>query len=165
MTKKLLAVLAALFLVGLAACGEDGNGTDTSAQEEDQSAVSDDCRPGEEIETDTGLKYTDEQCGEGDEAVVGTVVSVHYVGRLENGKKFDSSRDRGQPFAFSLGAGQVIPGWDEGVSGMRVGGLRELVIPPELGYGQAGAGGVIPPNATLVFEVELLEVSAAAATP
>ncbi|MFN2525733.1 MAG: FKBP-type peptidyl-prolyl cis-trans isomerase [Actinomycetota bacterium] len=165
MTKKLFALLAALLLVLLAACGEGGNGTDTSAQEEDQAAVSDDCRPGEEIETDTGLKYTDEECGDGEEAVTGAVVSVHYVGRLENGKKFDSSRDRGQPFAFSLGAGQVIPGWDEGVAGMRVGGVRELVIPPELGYGASGAGGVIPPNATLIFQVELLEVSDPAASP
>lgn len=165
MTRKWIAVLALLLLVFVVACGEDGDVNDTIAQEEDETAVSDDCRPGEEIESDTGLKYTDEECGDGDEAVVGAVVSVHYVGRLENGKKFDSSRDRGQPFQFSLGAGQVIPGWDEGVLGMKVGGVRELIIPPELGYGQAGAGGVIPPNATLVFKVELLEVAQAPATP
>src|SRR5918999_282202 len=122
MTKKWFAIFSLVFLL-FAACGDDGDGGETTVQDEEQDAVSDDCRPGEEIETDSGLKYTDDQCGEGDEAVAGTVVSVHYVGRLENGKKFDSSRDRGQPFAFALGAGQVIPGWDEGVAGMRVGGI------------------------------------------
>jgi FKBP-type peptidyl-prolyl cis-trans isomerase len=96
--------------------------------------------------------------GTGAEAQKGKLVSVHYTGWLTDGKKFDSSKDRGQPFQFSLGRGQVIQGWDEGVSGMKVGGKRKLTIPPELGYGKAGAGGVIPPDATLVFEVELLAV-------
>jgi FKBP-type peptidyl-prolyl cis-trans isomerase len=96
--------------------------------------------------------------GTGAEAQKGKLVSVHYTGWLIDGKKFDSSKDRGQPFQFSLGRGQVIQGWDEGVSGMKVGGKRKLTIPPELGYGKAGAGGVIPPDATLVFEVELLGV-------
>jgi FKBP-type peptidyl-prolyl cis-trans isomerase len=96
--------------------------------------------------------------GTGAEAQKGKLVSVHYTGWLIDGKKFDSSKDRGQPFQFSLGRGQVIQGWDEGVSGMKVGGKRKLTIPPELGYGKAGAGGVIPPDATLVFEVELLAV-------
>jgi FKBP-type peptidyl-prolyl cis-trans isomerase len=96
--------------------------------------------------------------GTGPEAQKGKLVSVHYTGWLTDGKKFDSSKDRGQPFQFSLGRGQVIQGWDEGVSGMKVGGKRKLTIPPELGYGKAGAGGVIPPDATLVFEVELLAV-------
>jgi FKBP-type peptidyl-prolyl cis-trans isomerase len=96
--------------------------------------------------------------GTGAEAQKGKLVSVHYTGWLTDGKKFDSSKDRGQPFQFSLGRGQVIQGWDEGVAGMKVGGKRKLTIPPEMGYGKAGAGGVIPPDATLVFEVELLAV-------
>jgi len=96
--------------------------------------------------------------GTGAEAAAGQTVSVHYTGWLTDGQKFDSSKDRNQPFEFSLGAGMVIRGWDEGVQGMKVGGVRKLTIPPELGYGARGAGGVIPPNATLVFEVELLDV-------
>ena len=96
--------------------------------------------------------------GTGDEAKKGKVVSVHYTGWLTDGKKFDSSKDRGQPFSFPLGAGHVIQGWDQGVVGMKVGGKRKLTIPAELGYGARGAAGVIPPNATLVFEVELLSV-------
>ncbi len=110
----------------------------------------------------SGLTIEDTLAGGGDEARAGARVRVHYTGWLyENGaagRKFDSSRDRGEPFAFSLGAGQVIRGWDEGVAGMRVGGARRLIIPPQLGYGARGAGGVIPPNATLLFEVELLGV-------
>lgn len=110
----------------------------------------------------SGLQYEDTVTGEGAEAVKGNHVSVHYTGWLysngEAGTKFDSSKDRGQPFQFPLGGGQVIRGWDEGVAGMKVGGTRRLVIPPELGYGARGAGGVIPPNATLLFEVELISV-------
>ncbi|MDZ4201947.1 MAG: FKBP-type peptidyl-prolyl cis-trans isomerase [Gallionella sp.] len=109
---------------------------------------------------------TDVEIGEGDEAQAGQYVTVHYTGWLfdknaENlkGAKFDSSRDRGEPFDFPLGMGRVIKGWDAGVQGMKVGGQRTLVIPPEMGYGQRGAGGVIPPNATLLFEVELLEIN------
>ncbi len=112
-----------------------------------------------EIVTATGLKYTELKEGTGAEAKAGDVVQVHYTGWLENGTKFDSSLDRNQPFKFKLGAGQVIKGWDQGVAGMKVGGKRKLVIPAELGYGRQGAGGVIPPGATLVFEVELLAVS------
>jgi peptidylprolyl isomerase len=108
----------------------------------------------------SGLKYVDEVVGTGPEPQAGQSVSVHYTGWLdqagEKGKKFDSSRDRGQPFSFKLGAGQVIQGWDLGVATMKTGGKRTLVIPPELGYGARGAGGVIPPNATLIFDVELL---------
>ncbi len=104
------------------------------------------------------LQIEDIRVGDGAEAVSGQSVSVHYVGTLTDGKKFDSSRDRGAPFKFPLGAGKVIKGWDQGVAGMRVGGIRKLTIPPSLGYGARGAGGVIPPNATLVFEVELLGV-------
>ncbi len=105
------------------------------------------------------LIIEDLSVGEGAEAVAGKQVTVHYTGWLTNGSKFDSSLDRGEPFDFSLGRGQVIRGWDEGVAGMKVGGKRKLTIPPEMGYGARGAGGVIPPNATLVFEVELLAVN------
>jgi FKBP-type peptidyl-prolyl cis-trans isomerase len=112
----------------------------------------------QEITTSSGLKYVDQVVGTGDVAVVGKTASVHYTGWLENGKKFDSSVDRGQPFSFPLGAGRVIKGWDEGVQGMKVGGKRKLTIPSDLGYGSRGAGGVIPPNATLIFDVELLGV-------
>lgn len=111
-----------------------------------------------ETVTASGLKYVDQAVGAGDVAVAGKTVSVHYTGWLENGKKFDSSVDRGQPFSFPLGAGRVIKGWDEGVQGMKVGGKRKLTIPSDLGYGSRGAGGVIPPNATLIFDVELLAV-------
>ncbi|MCI3204693.1 MULTISPECIES: FKBP-type peptidyl-prolyl cis-trans isomerase [Pandoraea] len=110
------------------------------------------------ITTDSGLQYEDLQVGDGAEAVAGKSVSVHYTGWLTDGKKFDSSKDRNQPFDFVLGGGMVIRGWDEGVQGMKVGGKRKLIIPAELGYGARGAGGVIPPNATLVFEVDLLDV-------
>ena len=110
------------------------------------------------ITTPSGLKYVDQVVGTGDLAVAKKTVTVHYTGWLENGKKFDSSVDRGQLFSFLLGVGQVIKGWDEGVEGMKVGGKRKLTIPASLGYGARGAGGVIPPNATLVFDVELLGV-------
>ncbi len=106
----------------------------------------------------SGLQYEDLALGSGTLAEPGMTVSVHYTGWLTDGTKFDSSVDRGQPFGFQLGAGQVIRGWDEGVKGMRIGGKRKLTIPPDLGYGARGAGGVIPPNATLVFDVELLDV-------
>jgi len=108
--------------------------------------------------TESGLKYHDFVVGDGPSPETGQTVSVHYTGWLEDGTKFDSSLDRGQPFTFSIGMGQVIAGWDEGVATMKVGGKRQLVIPSELGYGEQGAGAVIPPNATLIFEVELLDV-------
>jgi FKBP-type peptidyl-prolyl cis-trans isomerase len=104
------------------------------------------------------LKSEDLKEGTGAAAAAGDAVDVHYTGWLTDGTKFDSSKDRGRPFSFSLGAGQVIQGWDQGVQGMKVGGTRKLTIPPNLGYGARGAGGVIPPNATLVFEVELLKI-------
>ncbi|MBE2263642.1 MAG: FKBP-type peptidyl-prolyl cis-trans isomerase [Burkholderiaceae bacterium] len=114
------------------------------------------------ITTATGLQYDDTTVGEGAEATKGQSVTVHYTGWLfkdgAQGTKFDSSKDRNDPFVFSLGAGMVIRGWDEGVAGMKVGGQRTLIIPAELGYGARGAGGVIPPNATLKFDVELLGV-------
>lgn len=105
------------------------------------------------------LKIEDVQVGGGDEAKAGHTVSVHYVGTLTSGDTFDSSRDRGRPFQFRLGAGQVIRGWDEGVAGMKVGGVRKLTIPPDMGYGARGFPPVIPANATLLFEVELLGIS------
>ncbi len=111
------------------------------------------------VTTDSGLKYVVLNEGTGATPKAGQTVVVHYTGTLEDGTKFDSSRDRGQPFSFKLGAGQVIKGWDEGLSTMKVGDRRQLIIPPELGYGARGAGGVIPPNATLVFDVELLKIS------
>lgn len=106
----------------------------------------------------TELIIEDISLGEGAEAQAGKEVTVHYTGWLLDGAKFDSSRDRGQPFSFPLGAGHVIKGWDQGVAGMKVGGVRKLTIPSELGYGERGAGGVIPPHAVLVFEVELLQI-------
>jgi FKBP-type peptidyl-prolyl cis-trans isomerase FkpA len=106
----------------------------------------------------SGLIQEDLQMGDGPSAMAGNVVSVHYTGWLADGTEFDSSRPRDVPFVFPLGAGHVIPGWDEGVQGMMAGGVRRLTIPPHLAYGERGAGGVIPPNATLVFEVELLEI-------
>ena len=112
----------------------------------------------EAVTTGSGLKYIDEVVGTGDSPTRGKKVRVHYTGKLTDGKKFDSSGDRGQPFEFIIGVGQVIKGWDEGVSTMKVGGKRTLLIPAALGYGSRGAGGVIPPNATLVFDVELLGV-------
>ena len=108
--------------------------------------------------TSTGLRYQDVKVGSGEEATAGRTAVVHYTGWLTDGKKFDSSRDRGEPFSFPLGAGQVIPGWDQGVAGMKVGGRRKLVIPSDLGYGAQGAPPDIPPNSTLVFDVELLGV-------
>jgi peptidylprolyl isomerase len=108
--------------------------------------------------TPSGLQYVDVKVGTGASPKQGQTAVVHYTGWLVDGKKFDSSKDRGQPFSFALGRGQVIKGWDEGVATMKVGGTRKLVIPPDLGYGARGAGGVIPPNATLTFEVELLEI-------
>lgn len=109
--------------------------------------------------TDSGLQYVDLEVGDGASPQTGQTVVVHYTGTLEDGTKFDSSRDRNRPFSFKIGVGQVIKGWDEGVASMQVGGRRKLIVPPDLGYGDRGAGGVIPPNATLIFDVELLKIS------
>jgi FKBP-type peptidyl-prolyl cis-trans isomerase FkpA len=149
-------LLTGLTLIGLTACGgkqdrdaavADGKfspslGVDTAAM----------------TKTPSGLRYRDLVKGQGAEAAAGKSVQVHYTGWLPNGEKFDSSRDRNEPFSFTLGAGQVIAGWDEGVAGMKVGGRRKLVIPPDLAYGTAGAPPDIPPGATLVFDIELLSV-------
>ena len=147
MTKRsgLLLVAVAFSVVAVLAA-------QTRAQEKDKSKVK------EKKVGDAVLKYEDLKEGTGDEAKKGDVVEVHYTGWLTDKTKFDSSLDRKQPFSFKLGAGRVIKGWDEGVAGMKVGGKRQLRIPPELGYGDRGAGGVIPPNATLIFDVELLDV-------
>lgn len=110
------------------------------------------------ITTPSGLKYIELKEGDGATPKTGQTVEVHYTGTLENGTKFDSSRDRNSPFKFKIGVGQVIKGWDEGVGTMKVGSRRQLIIPPDLGYGARGAGGVIPPNATLIFDVELLGI-------
>jgi FKBP-type peptidyl-prolyl cis-trans isomerase len=118
----------------------------------------DDPAGAKEVTTDSGLRYIDLVVGKGREAQLGDIASVHYSGWLQDGRKFDSSVDRKQPFDFRLGAGRVIRGWDEGVMGMHIGGKRKLIIPPDLGYGARGAGNVIPPNAMLIFDVELLDL-------
>jgi FKBP-type peptidyl-prolyl cis-trans isomerase len=166
-TPRLSIILLALLIVaGVAACGDedsdDGSdpGSQPSAEATEETDTSGAATCYEEgTTTDSGLKIEDKVCGDGDVAEAGQLVTVHYVGTLEDGTQFDSSRDRGQPFEFQLGAGMVIPGWDEGVEGMAVGGQRTLTIPPELGYGAEGAGEVIPPDSTLIFEIELLEVA------
>jgi FKBP-type peptidyl-prolyl cis-trans isomerase len=109
-------------------------------------------------QTQSGLRYADILVGKGEQAKPGDQVTVHYTGWLENGTRFDSSVLKNRPYQFDLGAGRVIAGWDEGVTGMSIGGIRQLIIPPQLGYGTSGAGEVIPPNATLIFEVQLLAI-------
>ena len=151
MIRSVLALILPVAL--LAACGGGGEGGGGGGQAADDP----NCHE-EATTTSSGLGIHDLECGEGAEAVAGKTVSVHYVGTLEGGEKFDSSRDRNQPFQFSLGGGQVIAGWDEGVEGMKVGGVRKLTIPPDLGYGAQGSPPVIPPNSTLIFEIELLDV-------
>ena len=147
--KSLGIVLVSTLIVGVTAM------TNGQAQSKNDSPTK---VTGKPKTTADGLQIWEITPGTGATAVSGKKVTVHYTGWLTDGKKFDSSVDRGQPFSFSLGAGQVIKGWDEGVAGMKVGEKRQLKIPPDLGYGARGAGGVIPPNATLIFDVELLDV-------
>lgn len=136
-------------------CGSQQSATDKAST----TSGSDSAAEREIVTTSSGLKYIDYVVGDGPSPTKGAKVKVHYTGTLEDGKKFDSSVDRGQPFEFTIGVGRVIKGWDEGVMTMKTGGKRKLIIPPDLGYGASGAGGVIPPNATLIFEVELLSVN------
>ncbi len=148
MTRNWIFIVAAIAVIGAAAAvwAQMNTGAPTKVT-------------GNGTTTPSGLQYWDIKVGAGVEAVNGKTVQVHYTGWLTDGKKFDSSVDRREPFSFTLGAQQVIRGWDEGVKGMKVGGKRQLKIPPALGYGSRGAGGVIPPNATLIFDVELLGVN------
>ena len=146
--RKRITLLAVAFAFGMAALAV----VETRAQEKEKSKVK------EKKVGDAVLKYEDLKEGNGEEAKKGDTVEVHYTGWLTDGKKFDSSVDRKKPFPFKLGAGKVIKGWDEGVAGMKVGGKRKLTIPPELGYGKEGFPGAIPPNAVLIFEVELLKI-------
>jgi peptidylprolyl isomerase len=156
--------LALALTLTLAACSGDTDGGTTAAAPAQTTAAQESgaadtfAMPTNPQTTPSGLGYVIDQPGSGAKAQTGQSVSVHYTGWLTNGTKFDSSRDRGEPFEFALGQGQVIQGWDEGVAGMQIGEKRTLVIPAALGYGDQGAGGVIPPNATLVFKVELLGV-------
>ena len=158
--KKLFAVAATLLVLG--ACTKKEMTTTQTEKAPTTAATpaatTTAAAPTQTMQNVTELKKEDIKVGDGAEAKAGQTVSVHYTGWLTNGTKFDSSVDRGQPFDFKLGAGQVIPGWDQGVAGMKVHGKRKLTIPPNMGYGERGAGGVIPPNATLVFDVELLAV-------
>jgi FKBP-type peptidyl-prolyl cis-trans isomerase len=155
MKQQFFLVLTLLAILGVAfGCGSSDKSTASSTP----SASSPLKVNGQPTTTSSGLQYWDIVVGTGATAAPGSTVKVHYSGFLTTGQKFDSSRDRGEPFSFPLGQGQVIKGWDEGVAGMKVGGQRQLRIPPQLGYGAAGAGGAIPPNATLIFDVELLEV-------
>lgn len=168
MRSKTGLLICALALLLLVSCGADdlepqggpASPTGSPGDADDPGEPAADCKEGERVTTPSGLQYVDTKCGTGEEAVTGALVSVHYTGRLTNGKKFDSSLDRTpvEPFSFPLGGGQVIAGWDEGIQGMRVGGKRTLTIPPDLAYGESGVPGAIPPDSTLIFDVELMDV-------
>lgn len=160
-TFVIIAVVAVLIGVGIyfLSTKSSDNQSLATTQGEDIIEASEEVVAGEPIEPNMEeLKIEDVKVGTGTEAVSGKKITVNYSGTLTDGTKFDSSYDRGEPFSFNLGAGEVIQGWDKGFAGMRIGGKRKLTIPSELGYGASGAGGVIPPNATLIFEVELLKV-------
>ena len=156
-TKTGVALVAALAITVSVGCTKKGKKADAPAAKDTKEAPAAAADSGDWTTTDSGLKYQVVNVGSGGSPVQGKLVTVHYTGWLTNGTKFDSSVDRDQPFKFQIGIGQVIKGWDEGVSSMKKGEKRILMIPPELGYGERGAGGVIPPNATLKFEVELLD--------
>ena len=162
-SRRILAAVALFALSIVVAMTLAGCGGTSSSSQETQPAQPEAQTPAAPAQGDaaTELQIKDTVVGTGAEAKAGDTVTVNYTGWLEDGTKFDSSLDSGQPFQFPLGAGMVIKGWDQGVAGMKVGGKRELIIPPSLGYGAEGAGGVIPPNATLKFEVELLDVAPA----
>jgi FKBP-type peptidyl-prolyl cis-trans isomerase FkpA len=149
-------LITAVVAAGLIACGGSADRNDSPGKGGFSASLGVDTLV--MTKTPSGLRYQEVTPGQGKEATPGQTVSVHYTGWLPNGEKFDSSRDRDEPFGFTLGAGEVIAGWDEGVAGMKVGGRRKLVVPPELAYGTAGAPPDIPPGATLVFDVELLDV-------
>lgn len=154
-SRAALSVVVLLVLaLFIGACGNSGDAESGGADAADADSG---CPEGEQEVTE-GLTYVEIECGDGDEAQTGDTVTVHYTGTLEDGTEFDSSVGK-DPFTFTIGAGGVIEGWEQGVPGMRVGGTRELTIAPELAYGDSGAGGVIPPGATLIFEIELLEIS------
>lgn len=158
-----LIVVLAVAGVAYQACGHNDHPAESAASNGTPSGgaaapTAPPVAPGTEVTTPTGLKYVDERVGTGASPQPGSQVTVNYLGTLTNGTKFDSSYDHGQPFTFTIGRGQVIRGWDEGVMSMKVGGKRKLIIPPDLGYGARGAGASIPPNSTLNFEVELLGV-------
>ena len=169
----LLQLIAALLILLLAACGPapndptvgDGASDDHGTAEESEGFTEQESAATGSTTTASGLQYIEIEAGTGRQPMPGDPVTVHYIGMLEDGTEFDNSYTRGQPIPFTLGRGEVIPGWDEGVGLMHEGGKARLIIPPELAYGEAGAGGVIPPNATLVFEVELITVSDPPPTP
>lgn len=155
MGKKILLLLISSLL--LTACTQKISTDDKTANGSEDSVIQQ--KEEDAMNQVTELLIEDIVVGEGKEATDGALVSVHYTGTLTNGTKFDSSVDRGTPFEFNLGAGDVIPGWDQGVVGMKIGGKRKLTIPSQLAYGERGAGSLIPPNSTLIFEIELLEVT------
>lgn len=157
--EKLLVLLLITTGIAIPACTQKENKSTMVPEQKTAPSTPQTAAPaGPYIKTASGLSFLDLKQGTGTSPTAGKQVKVHYTGTLENGTKFDSSLDRGEPFIFTIGVGQVIPGWDEGVMSMKVGGKRKLIVPPQLGYGAHGAGGVIPPNATLIFEVELLDV-------